>query len=80
MSKHRANNRPCPPLAVVLLALTAGTGWIAPSLAQSAVGGPTKKQNYVGGPTTTSNPVVAPSKGGTTTSSHVQPVVKTSKK
>ena len=80
MSKHRTNNGPRLPLAIVLLAVGACNGWCAPSHAQSAIGGPTKKQNYVGGPTTTTNPVVPPPKGGTATSRPVQPATKTSKK
>jgi hypothetical protein len=80
MNKFSANDKPRLPLAVGLLALTACIGWLAPSLAQSAIGGPAKKQNYVGGPTASTNPVVAPHKGGTTAPTPVQPAIRTSKK
>jgi hypothetical protein len=46
------------PLLVTLLALIAGTSWLAPALAQSAVGGPKKPQGYIGGPTPRGNPVI----------------------
>jgi hypothetical protein len=35
-----------------------GSLWLAPALAQGAIGGPNKPKNYVGGATSQTNPVV----------------------